>query len=135
MGTGCVEVTRTVSETGDIVLGRWADGRLGTVRVLPAARSYGAVAFRPDAIEASPPDAKHSYLPLLRERVGFFRTGRPPAPNDETLEIFAFMDAAQRAPCWVRMARAKAWHRPREVEGLTLKTCGSSGRYPEPPPW
>jgi predicted dehydrogenase len=97
MGTGCVEVTRTVSETGDIVLGRWADGRLGTVRVLPDARSYGAVAFRPDAVEASPPDAKHSYLPLLRVMVDFFRTGWPPVPNKETLEIFAFMDAAQRS--------------------------------------
>jgi predicted dehydrogenase len=97
MGTGCVEVTRTVSETGDVVLGRWADGRLGTVRVLPEARSYGAVAFRPDEAEPSPPDAKHSYLPLVREMVEFFRTGRPPVPNEETLEIFAFMDAAQRS--------------------------------------
>ena len=97
MGSGCVEVTRTVSETGDVVLGRWADGRLGTVRVLPDARSYGAVAFRADAVEASPADAEHSYLPLLREMVDFFRTGRPPVPNEETLEIFAFMDAAQRS--------------------------------------
>jgi hypothetical protein len=29
--------------------------------------------------------------------VEFFRTGRPPVPNEETLEIFAFMDAAQRS--------------------------------------
>ncbi len=27
----------------------------------------------------------------------FFETGKPPVPNDETLEIFAFMDAAQRS--------------------------------------
>ena len=97
MGTGCVEVTRTLSESGDIVTGRWADGRLGTVRVLPDTWSYGAVAFRPKEVEQSPPDAKHSYLPLLREMVEFFRTGRPPVPNEETLEIFAFMDAAQRS--------------------------------------
>jgi hypothetical protein len=97
MGTGCVEVTRTLSESGDIVMGRWADGRLGTVRVLPEARSYGAVAFRPDKVEPSPPDAQHSYLPLLREMIEFFRTGRSPVPNEETLEIFAFMDAAQRS--------------------------------------
>ncbi len=27
----------------------------------------------------------------------FFETGQPPVPNAETLEIFAFMDAAQRS--------------------------------------
>ena len=27
----------------------------------------------------------------------FFETGQPPVPNRETLEIFAFMDAAQRS--------------------------------------
>jgi hypothetical protein len=29
--------------------------------------------------------------------VEFFRTGEPPVPNAETLEIFAFMDAALRS--------------------------------------
>ena len=27
----------------------------------------------------------------------FFQTGVPPVPNEETLEIFAFMDAAQKS--------------------------------------
>jgi hypothetical protein len=34
---------------------------------------------------------------LLREIVKFFQTGRVPVSNEETLEIFAFMDAAQRS--------------------------------------
>jgi predicted dehydrogenase len=97
MGPGCVEVTRTPGESGDVVVGRWADGRLGTVRVLPDTWSYGAVAFRSEEVAPGPADAKHSYLPLLREMVEFFRTGRPPVPNEETLEIFAFMDAAQKS--------------------------------------
>jgi predicted dehydrogenase len=97
MGPGCLEVTRSLSESGDIVMGRWADGRLGTVRVLPEARSYGAVVFRREEVEQSRPDMRGSYTPLLREMVEFFRTGRPPVPNEETLEIFAFMDAAQRS--------------------------------------
>lgn len=97
MGTGCREVTRSPSESGDIVMGRWADGRLGTVRVLPKARGYGAVVFRTEEVEQSRPDMQTSYTPLLREIVEFFRTGLPPVPNEETLEIFAFMDAAQRS--------------------------------------
>jgi hypothetical protein len=31
------------------------------------------------------------------EIVKFFETGKPLVPNEETLEIFAFMDAAQRS--------------------------------------
>jgi hypothetical protein len=31
------------------------------------------------------------------EIVKFFETGKPPVPNGETLEMFAFMDAAQRS--------------------------------------
>ena len=34
---------------------------------------------------------------MAREIAKFFITGVPPFPNDETLEIFAFMDAAQRS--------------------------------------
>ncbi len=37
------------------------------------------------------------YAPLVREIVQFFQTGRPPVSNEETLEIFAFLDAAQRS--------------------------------------
>lgn len=34
----------------------------------------------------------------LDAKIGeFFKTGIPPVPNAETLEIFAFMDAAQRS--------------------------------------
>ncbi len=97
MGPGCVEVTRTAGKTGDVIVGRWKDGRLGTVRVLPETWEYGAVVFRPKSVEQSHSDMAHSYLPMLREIVKFFRTGTPPVPNEETLEIFAFMDAAQRS--------------------------------------
>ena len=31
------------------------------------------------------------------EILKFFQTGKPPVSNQETLEIFAFMDAAQRS--------------------------------------
>ena len=37
------------------------------------------------------------YRPIVRQIVTFFQTGKPPASNEETLEMFAFMDAAQRS--------------------------------------
>jgi hypothetical protein len=36
-------------------------------------------------------------VPLVKEIVTFMQTKKPPVPNAVTLEIFAFMDAAQRS--------------------------------------
>jgi hypothetical protein len=97
MGTGCEEVTRTVGATADEITCRWKDGRIGSVRALRPYGPYGAVVYRKDGVSQSPPKPKAGYEPLVREIVRFFQTGKPPVPNEETLEIFAFMDAAQRS--------------------------------------
>jgi hypothetical protein len=97
MGPGVTEVSRTYTPDADVVVGRWKDGRIGTVRATRPYGDYGAVVFRPKAVVQSPPKAKSSYVPMLREIVKFFQTGVVPVPNEETLEIFAFMDAAQRS--------------------------------------
>lgn len=97
MGMGCEEVTRVSTDSADVVVGRWKGGRIGTVRAQRVGYAYGAAVFRPKATAISPPDAKSSYTPLLREIVKFFQTGVPPVPNEETLELFAFMDAAQKS--------------------------------------
>jgi predicted dehydrogenase len=100
MGPGCVEVTRmatTETPGADVVVGRWKDGRVGTVRALRPYGEYGAVVFTPKEEKQSPPKLKNDYRPMLVEIVKFFQTGKPPVPNEETLEIYAFMDAAQRS--------------------------------------
>jgi hypothetical protein len=48
-------------------------------------------------VAQSNPKMAEGYRPLLVEIVKFFETKEPPVPNEETLEIFAFMDAAQRS--------------------------------------
>lgn len=107
MGRGCVEVSRTYSEDADVIVGKWADGRTATVRALRPYGSYGAVVFRTKPkdtkgaggtlVVQSNPKMTEGYRPLLVEVVKFFETKEPPVPNDETMEIFAFMDAAQRS--------------------------------------
>lgn len=97
MGTGCEEVTRVSTDDADVVVGKWKGGRIGTVRALRPYGDYGAVVFRPKEVLQSPAKFSFSYVPLLREIVKFFQTGKPPVSNEETLEIFAFMDAAQRS--------------------------------------
>ena len=97
LGPGCEEVSRICTPDGDIVTGLWKNGKTGTVRTERPYGEYGAVVFRPKQVLQSKPKAGAAYQLLLVEIVKFFETKQPPVPNEETLEIFAFMDAAQRS--------------------------------------
>lgn len=97
MGTGCVEVTRVISASGDVITGKWRDGRIGTVRTAKPYGDYGAVTFLEKGLKQSPEKPKSSYVPLVQRIIRFFQDGVIPVPNEESLEIFAFMDAAQRS--------------------------------------
>lgn len=97
LGPGCEEVSMIATPDSDIVVGKWRNGKLGTVRALRGASNYGAVVFRPKQVIQSNPKARAGYRPLLVEVIKFFQTRTPPVPNEETLELFAFMDAAQRS--------------------------------------
>jgi hypothetical protein len=97
MGPGCEQVTRTAGKDEDVIVGRWKDGRIGTVRTLRPYGTYGADVYRPNGVTQSKAKTEEGYRPLLVEIIKFFETGQPPVPNEETLEIFAFIDAAQRS--------------------------------------
>jgi predicted dehydrogenase len=102
MGPGCERVARTHTQGADVVVGHWKDGRIGVVRgIRDGATTYGQVVYgRKAIVTAPPPDAagagvkRSSYFGLLTQVVEFFRTGKSPVPIDETLEIMAFMEAA-----------------------------------------
>jgi hypothetical protein len=95
LGPGCERVSRVKTESGDTVVGTWKDGRIGTVRGLIQGRQdYGAVVFGMKAVRATPVPMKSDYRNLVVEIVKFFQTGVPPVAPDETLEILAFMEAA-----------------------------------------
>jgi hypothetical protein len=97
MGPGCHEVSRVYSESVDEITGRWPDGRIGTVRALRPYGPYGAVVFQGNKVTQSSPKASTGYRPLVIEIVKFFQTGKAPVPVEESLEMFAFMDAALRS--------------------------------------
>jgi hypothetical protein len=99
MGRGCVAVTRTSGEYGDVIVGRWADGRIGTVNAVRPYSDYGAIVIRGREVVESHPKASTAadYRALVIQIVKFFQSGAPPVPNEETLEMFAFMDAAQKS--------------------------------------
>lgn len=99
LGPGCESVSRTSTPNGDAVTGRWKDGRIGTVYGARPDADYGAIVFRGKTVTDLHPakSAASEYRPLVLEIVKFFQTGKPPVPNEETLEIMAFLDAAQRS--------------------------------------
>lgn len=94
MEPGCESVTRVSAEGADVVVGRWKDGRLGAIRgIRKGAEDYGITVFGKKAILHSEPRVA-SYRPLVAEIVRFFQTHVPPVSPDETLEMSAFMEAA-----------------------------------------
>ena len=95
MGTGCESVSHMNTESEDVVVGRWKGGRLGVLRGFRSGLyAYGITVFTDKAVLNSEP-RPFSYRPLLVEIAKFMRTHVPPVRADETLEIFAFMQAAE----------------------------------------
>ena len=95
MGPGCESVSRTNSAGADVVTGKWKDGRLGTFRgIREGKQDYGAVVFGAKATATTTPPMKVDYRNLLVEIIKFFQTGVAPIQPEETLEMMAFMEAA-----------------------------------------
>jgi len=96
LGPGCEKVTRVKTDSGDTVVGTWKDGRIGTMRgLIQGKQDYGAVVFGMKAVVATPVPMRSDYRNLVMQIVKFFQTGVPPIPPDETLEMMAFMEAAE----------------------------------------
>lgn len=96
MGPGCETVTRVHTEDTDVAVGTWKGGRIGTFRGHRAGpHGYGAKVFGEKGTAES--GKFEGYEPLLVEIVKFFKSGVPPVSAAETLEILAFMEAADKS--------------------------------------
>src|SRR5262249_34869841 len=93
MGTGCETATRKVTSEGKIgVVGEWVGGRVGTYR---EDKGYVGKAFGVKG--EGPVGDSAGYRPLIVEIIKFFRSKQPPVAEKETLEIYAFMEAADES--------------------------------------
>ncbi len=98
MGPGCKRVTNTKEKGTDVVTGTWTDGRIGTVRGIRAGKAdFGFVAFAEKAVTAVTVGTKDIYRELLKKVVALFATGKSPLDIRETLEIVAFIEAANKS--------------------------------------
>jgi GFO/IDH/MocA oxidoreductase family protein len=96
MGAGCETVTRVQTKDTDVVTGVWKDGRIGAYRGIRGNKAdFGAVAFGSKAIVQAGKGG--GYEALCSEIGRFFKTGKPPVTAEETIEIFAFMEAADES--------------------------------------
>lgn len=93
MGPGCESVIRSKTPDGKIyVEGKWSGGRTG---IFEERKGYGGSAKGDKGeIEIGKYDG---YKPLVIEIAKYFHTGKVPVSPKETLEIYAFMEAADES--------------------------------------
>lgn len=93
LGTGCESVVRSKTDEGKIlVTGKWSGGRTG---VFEERKGYGGTA-KGEKGEAEIGNYG-GYEPLVVEIGNYFHTGKVPVSSAETLEIYAFMEAADES--------------------------------------
>ncbi len=96
MGIGCASVSHTSTDDFELAVGRWTDGRIGTFRGLRAgSRGYGGTAFGEKGITQI--GGYGGYRPLVVEIAKFFRTRQAPVDAAETIQLYAFMQAASES--------------------------------------
>lgn len=96
MGTGCQSVSRTHTPDTDVIVGTWGNDRLATFRGIRNAPSgFGGTVFGSE--EVLDLGSSGGYRPLVVDILNFFRSGVPPVSMEETLEIYAFMEAADES--------------------------------------
>ena len=96
MGIGCTQVVRTHTNYTDIVVGTWKDGRVGTFRGTRTGKhDYGGTVYGEKG--NLPLGPFKGYDNLLVQIIDFFKTGKVPVTAGETLEIYAFMEAADES--------------------------------------
>jgi predicted dehydrogenase len=95
LGLGCQEVTCSFHEDGEVVTGRWSDGRIGVMRGLRrGARGYGFTVYGEAGIHHSTVGFDYIYRELLKAMVPVLAGGPSPVSTEELVEVVSFMEAA-----------------------------------------
>src|ERR1043166_925792 len=112
MGPGCESVRCTSTATAESITGVWKDGRVGPYRgIKKGALKYSATVFGDKGVSTAgvyghgvpvkgvaPTNDKYmGYEGIAIEMAKFFKGGPAPVSAAETLEIFAFMEAAHES--------------------------------------
>lgn len=97
LGAGCESVARVSTADTDVVSGQWSEGRTGVLYGLRnGAAPHKVIVFGTKTVAEQKPGGD-DYAPLVRAIVKFFQTGVAPVRPEETLELYAFMEAADES--------------------------------------
>jgi len=98
MGTGCRSVRCVWEEGAEVAVGRWADGRLGTVRGIRRGKyGFGFRAFCERGVEGHRIDERYFYRELLKVLVARLAQGEWLLSPEELIEPVVFQEAALRS--------------------------------------
>jgi hypothetical protein len=100
LGKDCQSVARTQTKKTELVVGVWTGDRVGTYRGIRRAwgpYEFGGTAYGTKGNTRIVVEGSLGYEPMMVEVVKFFETGKPPVSMDETLAIYAFMEAADES--------------------------------------
>jgi predicted dehydrogenase len=96
LGPGCVSVQRTHSANTDVITGVWSDGRVGLAQGnRKTFKGYGVTAVGTKGVATA--GEKQHYHGLTVEIMKFLQTGISPVAPATTLELIAFMEAADES--------------------------------------
>ncbi len=100
LGKDCLRVRSVTNEKHDIVIGEWANGRIGTIRGnRTGSYHFGALVHRESttrAVDISGSE-KPFYASLLEEIIRFFRTKASPIDEEETKQVIRFIECANES--------------------------------------
>ncbi|MCS7186342.1 MAG: Gfo/Idh/MocA family oxidoreductase [Armatimonadota bacterium] len=98
MGKGCRRVRCVYQDDGEVVVGEWEDGRIGTMRgIRKGAHAYGFSVVCEKQAWATTIDIRYIYRELLKRVVEMFQTRKQPIEISETLQIIAFIEGAKQS--------------------------------------
>jgi hypothetical protein len=99
MGPGCASVRCVAYPDLDVVVGEWEDGRVGILRGTRIEdKQFGCVLHTADGTRCGVAGSQPPYYYLLlRQVIAFFQTGASPIDIRETLDIIAFLEAAEQS--------------------------------------
>ncbi|MDG1833119.1 MAG: gfo/Idh/MocA family oxidoreductase [Verrucomicrobiota bacterium] len=96
MGPGCQSVVRRTTADGKIeVVGTWKGVQTNRIGIFREGKGYGGKAKGTKG--ESEAGGYDGYAPLVVEAVKMFQTGKVPVSAQETIEMFAFMAAADES--------------------------------------
>jgi hypothetical protein len=98
LGKGCERLSCLPGEHGPVAIGEWSGGRTGVAKATARPNwSYGFTLWREKGDQMARVDTAHIYPALLREVKAFIETGKSPVDPDQSVEVVAFMAAANES--------------------------------------